>query len=110
MKIGDVVQGRITGIKPYGAFVKIDDQIDGLIHISEISDDYVDNIEDYLKVGDTVDLKVIKVSDDNKISLSYRRLHRKKRNKREEIEVITGFKPFETMLPEWIEKYQKSGK
>ncbi|MBN2696652.1 MAG: S1 RNA-binding domain-containing protein [Bacilli bacterium] len=110
MNIGDVVKGRITGIKPYGAFVKIDDQIDGLIHISEVSDEFVKNIEDHLTVGEVYDLKIIKISDDNKISLSYRRLHRKGRKKHEDIEITSGFKPFETMLPEWVEKYQKSGK
>ena len=40
---GQVVQGIVTGIKPYGAFVKIDDNTDGLIHISEISDNYVNH-------------------------------------------------------------------
>ncbi|MBQ1342265.1 MAG: S1 RNA-binding domain-containing protein, partial [Erysipelotrichaceae bacterium] len=40
-RIGQVVQGTVTGIKPYGAFVKVDDRYDGMIHISEISSDFV---------------------------------------------------------------------
>ncbi|MDD5293843.1 MAG: S1 RNA-binding domain-containing protein, partial [Candidatus Izemoplasmatales bacterium] len=72
MNVGDIVKGRITSIKPYGAFVKINDEVDGLIHISEMSDGFVKSIEDFLTVGDTVDLKVIKITEDNKVSLSYR--------------------------------------
>ncbi len=110
MKIGDIVKGRITGIKPYGAFVKIDDEVDGLIHISEVSDGFVKSIEDFVSVGDTVDLKVIKISDDNKVSLSYKSANKIKSKKYIEIELTVGFKPFETMLPKWAEKYQKGGK
>jgi general stress protein 13 len=106
MKQGDIVKGRITNIKPYGAFVKINDEIDGLIHISEISDGYVRSIEDYLSVGEEVTLEVIKV-EETKISLSYKSQNNKRRNKTESTEVVTGFKPFETQLPAWIEKYQK---
>ena len=40
-KIGQIIEGVITGVKPYGAFVKVDEQTTGLIHISEISDDFV---------------------------------------------------------------------
>jgi predicted RNA-binding protein with RPS1 domain len=47
MKKGDIVKGRITSIKPYGAFVKVNETIDGLVHISEISDRFVRSIEDY---------------------------------------------------------------
>ncbi len=110
MKIGDIVKGRITGIKTYGAFVKIDDEVDGLIHISEMSDGFVKSIEDFVSVGDTVDLKVIKISDDNKVSLSFKSANKAKTKKYVEVELTVGFKPFETMLPKWVEKYQKGGK
>lgn len=109
MKAGDVVEGKITGIKPYGAFVKIDDQYDGLIHISEISEGYVKNIEDHMKVGDEVKAKVLKVKDDNKVSLSYKAVNKTKKKKREDVELKSGFKPFETMLPEWVKKYRNDG-
>lgn len=108
MKIGDIVKGRITGIKPYGAFVKIDDEVDGLIHISEISEGFVKSIEDYLTIGDMVELQVIKINENNKVSLSYKNTHKTKRKKYVEVELTAGFKPFETMLPKWVEKYQKS--
>jgi len=110
MRVGDIVKGRITGIKPYGAFVKINDETDGLIHISELSDGFVKSIEDFVNVGDVVDLLVIKIHDDHKVSLSFKSVNRKKAKKYVEVELTTGFKPLETMLPEWIEKYQKGGK
>lgn len=107
MKKGDIVKGRITSIKPYGAFVKVNDTIDGLIHISEISDRFVRSIEDYLSIGDLVDLEVIKVSSDNKLSLSYRSLNKGGRKKREKIELIHGFKPLAEKMDEWVTGYYK---
>ncbi len=109
MKAGDIVKGRITGIKPYGAFVKLEDETDGLIHISEFSDGFVKSIDDFIAVGDTVSLEVLNVSEDSKVSLSYKRVNKKRRKKYVDVELSTGFKPFETMLPEWVEKYHKNG-
>ena len=56
---GQVVQGIVTGIKPYGAFVKIDDNTDGLIHISEISDNYVNDVSLFVRQGEKIVVKVI---------------------------------------------------
>ena len=53
-RIGQTAEGKVTGIQPYGAFVMLDRQTSGLIHISEISDGYVRDISRYVKVGDTV--------------------------------------------------------
>ncbi|MGD9909478.1 MAG: S1 RNA-binding domain-containing protein [Candidatus Izemoplasmatales bacterium] len=109
MNQGDIVKGRITGIKPYGAFVKLENETDGLIHISEFSDGFVRSIEDFVSVGETVSLEVISVGEDGKVSLSFKRTNKKRRKKYVEVELQAGFKPFETMLPQWIEKYQKNG-
>jgi len=109
MKTGDIVNGRITGIKSYGAFVKLENDLDGLIHISEISDGFVRSIEDYITVGENVSLEVLNISEDGKVSLSYKKLNKKRRKKYVDVELKAGFKPFETMLPEWIEKYHKNG-
>ena len=102
MRQGDVVKGEITAIKPYGAFVKISDDYVGLIHISEFSDNFVRSIEDYVSVGDVIDLKILKVNDD-KLSLSFKALH--KRKKRYQIELKAGFAPLEEKLTEWIANY-----
>ena len=106
MKEGDIIKGEITAIKPYGAFVKIDDKTSGLIHISEFSDHYVRDIEDYVSVGDTIDLRVISIEDDNKLSLSFKSLH--KRKKRYRIKLKQGFTPLKKMLKEWIIEYDKN--
>lgn len=58
-KTGDIVEGVVSGIQPYGAFVNLNDGGTGLVHISEISEDYVKSIEDYLKVGETATFYVI---------------------------------------------------
>ncbi|XFA98440.1 S1 RNA-binding domain-containing protein [Candidatus Izemoplasma sp. B36] len=108
MKAGDIVKGRITSIKPYGAFVKVDESIDGLIHISEISDRFVRSIEDYLSVGDIVTLKVLSVSREQKLSLSYKSENKNGRKKRETIELVYGFKPLADQLDIWIKDYLKN--
>lgn len=60
-QINDIVLGEVSGIKPYGAFVKLANGESGLIHISEISSLFVKNIEDFVKVGQQVRLKVIEI-------------------------------------------------
>lgn len=103
MRPGEVVKGEITAIKPYGAFVKIDDNYVGLVHISEFSDNFVRSIEDYVSIGDVIDLKVLRV-DEEKLSLSFKALHKKK--KRYRIELKAGFDPLEEALSGWIESYR----
>jgi len=102
MKQGSIIKGEITAIKPYGAFVKVDKEYVGLIHISEFSDGFVRGIDDYVNVGDVIDLKVLNVVD-NRLSLSYKALHKKK--KRYNIELKAGFDPLREKLSEWINSY-----
>jgi ribosomal protein S1 len=61
-KVGDVVKGEIQKVVPYGAFVRIGEGLNGLIHISELSDKLVKNPEDIVKVGDAVDVKILSIS------------------------------------------------
>jgi len=68
-KIGDICEGKVVGIKEYGAFVEIAPNLSGMVHISELSSRYIKNIEDFLKIGDTVTVKIIAIKD-RKISLS----------------------------------------
>jgi general stress protein 13 len=109
MNKGDLVKGRITGIKPYGAFVKIEDGSDGLIHISEMSDGYVRRIEDFLKVGDIVELEVLGVNPEGKVSLSYKHTNRVRRKKYVNIVLKSGFTPLREMLPVWIARHRRGG-
>lgn len=72
VSVGAIVEGTVTGITNFGAFVQLPEGKSGLVHISEISHDYVEKVADYLKKGDKIKIKVLSVSKDNKISLSIR--------------------------------------
>lgn len=70
---GSKVIGKVTGIKPFGAFVQLPGGKTGLVHISEVADKYVEDINEHLKVGDEIEVKVLTIGDDNKISLSIKK-------------------------------------
>lgn len=74
INVGDVLEGEVSQIKPYGAFIRFD-QVEGLLHISEISHHNVSNVNDVLKVGDKVTVKVIEAKN-NKRSLSMKALEK----------------------------------
>ncbi len=68
--VGDIVEGKITGITNFGVFVDLGEGKSGLVHISEVAQTYVSDIKEFVKIGDRVKMKVLTVSDDGKISLS----------------------------------------
>ncbi|RMF39432.1 MAG: 30S ribosomal protein S1 [Planctomycetota bacterium] len=75
-KYGTVVTGTVTKITNFGVFVGLEEGLEGLLHISELSDEKVDNPEDVVKVGDEIEVKVLKVDkDERKIGLSRKRVH-----------------------------------
>ena len=69
--VGEIVEGKVTGITKFGAFISLPEGQNGLIHISEISDDYVEKVDEYLKRDQVLKVKVLSV-DNGKISLSLR--------------------------------------
>ena len=69
-EVGSIVEGVITAVMQFGAFVDIGGGESGLVHISEISSKYIKDINDVVKKGDTVKVKIKKIDDDGKISLS----------------------------------------
>ena len=73
IEVGSKVQGKVTGITNFGAFVELPGGSTGLVHISEVADNYVKDINDHLKVGDMVEVKVMNVEADGKIGLSIRK-------------------------------------
>ncbi|MFZ7943187.1 MULTISPECIES: S1 domain-containing RNA-binding protein [Bacillaceae] len=73
IEVGSKLQGKVTGITNFGAFVELPDGSTGLVHISEVADNYVKDINDHLKVGDQVEVKVINVEKDGKIGLSIKK-------------------------------------
>ena len=78
IEVGGVVEGTVTGITKFGAFVDLTDGKVGLVHISEVADVYVNDVKDFLKVGQKVKVKVLSVDDHGKIGLSIKRLQPKK--------------------------------
>ncbi|WP_078414569.1 S1 domain-containing RNA-binding protein [Priestia abyssalis] len=73
IEVGSKLQGKVTGITNFGAFVELSEGSTGLVHISEVADNYVKDINDHLKVGDQVEVKVINVEKDGKIGLSIKK-------------------------------------
>lgn len=73
IEVGSKLQGKVTGITNFGAFVELPGGKTGLVHISEVADNYVKDINDHLKVGDVVEVKVMNVEEDGKIGLSIRK-------------------------------------
>ena len=73
LEIGAILEGKITGLTAFGAFVSLPDGKSGMVHISEVSTSFVKDIKDFLKEGQTVKVKVVGVSEEGKISLSIRK-------------------------------------
>lgn len=73
LEIGAIYDGKVTGLTGFGAFVSLPDGKSGMVHISEISTDYVKDIKDFLKEGQDVKVKVVGISPEGKISLSIRK-------------------------------------
>lgn len=111
VKKGDIVYGVITNIIGYGAFVSVG-EYNGLIHISEFSDNYVKNIKDYVEVGEKVKLKVVDVDQHEKrLKLSYKVLNKIRGVKGEVPKFVHGFKPLRDRLPQFIkEQMEKEDK
>lgn len=74
IEVGNVFEGRVTGVKPFGAFVALPEGGTGMVHISEVSNEFVQDIAAVLHIGDTVKVQVINVAPDGKIALSIKRL------------------------------------
>lgn len=108
----DIVTGYVTGIEPYGIFINLDNYYTGLVHISEISPDFVKNVADYATIGEEIKVKVIDVNDENhQVKLSIKNINYKFDGNGKIKETRHGFDTLQSKLPEWInEKYEKINK
>lgn len=109
-KKGEIIKGTVTGIEKYGIFVNLDNYYTGLIHISEISNFFVKNINDYVKIGETIKAEVLDVNEkESHVKLSIKnidyRFNRKRRTKI--VETKTGFKTLKIKLNEWIKNKEQ---
>ena len=96
MKIGDKLEGTITGIQPYGAFVELESGVTGLIHISEIRSGYVSNIHDILSIGEKVFVQVIDVDETPQRSIRHHRFSNDRHK--------SGFAPLAQQMPTWVKE------
>ena len=108
-KVGMIVYGKITGIKPYGAFVKFDDGVTGLIHISEISNGFVKIIDSFMNVDEYVMTKVIDIDTEHKqLRLSFKALTQNTRRYTKRVKFLgmpennKGFGTIRDKMPEWV--------
>lgn len=103
---GKIVKGHVTGIESYGIFVSFDEYYTGLIHISEISDNFVRNINDYVEIGETIKTKILEVDNMNfQLKLSIKDInYRINNNKVVPIkETGTGFAILNDNLQRWLD-------
>ncbi|MCX6852812.1 MAG: 30S ribosomal protein S1, partial [Verrucomicrobia bacterium] len=93
-KVGDVVKGRVAKIASFGAFVELEDDIDGLVHISQISEDRIEKVKDKLNVGDEVEARVIKVDKvERRIGLSIKAMNYSEADIQKESQAFEALRP-----------------
>ncbi len=111
---GEIIKGVVSGIENYGVFVKLEDNYNGLIHISELSDGFVRNVSDYAQVGKDIYAEVLTIDNETQqIKLSIKNLsykNGKPTHKHKIVETSLGFQTLEQNLPLWIEKNLKNSK
>jgi general stress protein 13 len=114
---GQVLEGKVTGIQPYGAFVALDEKVQGLVHISEVTHGYVKDINEHLSEGDEVQVKILNIDEkSNKYSLSIRatqeapkapRRPRKQaapKQQQQQEDSTAGFNTLKDKLEDWIKQ------
>ncbi len=113
-----IVEGKVTGIQPYGAFVSLDNQNAGLIHISEISDGFVKDISKYVQVGDHIKVKIIdfdKKHHQARLSLKALSKPRVRKARRQHVyqkpslpPMKLGFQSISSNMEQWILEAKKN--
>ena len=98
-KVGDLVSGKVTKLASFGAFIGLQHDIDGLVHISQISEERVDKIKNVLKVGQDVSARVIKIDKgERRIGLSIKAANYSDEQLKEEQKLLDSLKPGEDLV------------
>lgn len=98
-KIGDLVKGKVSKIASFGAFVELEGDIDGLVHISQISEDRVDKVKEHLKIGQDIEARVIKVDKaERRIGLSVKAANYSEDEIKREAQAFDTLRPGEDMV------------
>jgi len=108
---GDVIEGRITGIQPYGIFIKLNDDCSGLVHASELEKLESDNPNRFFKIGQPLKVKVLRIKPGGKQAVL--RIHRTIDTKRKfgaaNFETPNGFEPLKKHMPIWVKQAKDDG-
>lgn len=91
LQVGKIVEGKITGITNFGAFVQIEGGKTGLVHISEVALTFVRDIKEHLKEGDVVKVKILSVDDNGKVSLSIKKALEEEQKKQARVPAQVSF-------------------
>ena len=109
LKVGSIVKGKVTGIEKYGIFIHLENDYNGLIHISEVSEEFVRDIHNYVSLGEEVYCQVLEIDEDErKVKLSIKDINYKSIPSNGEVqETRLGFLPLKEHLNTWIEEKLK---
>ena len=115
IKVGDILTGKVNQVRPYALFLTFDDGSKGLLHISELSDQYIRDIEVFGTIGDEIKVKVLSIDPSNGfLRVSYKALPENERYTSHDASKKNApafdeadFKDIEEMLPTWIENTMK---
>ena len=104
-KIGDIIKCRVSGIENYGIFVQVDESTSGLIHISEVSNDFVKDVNNYVELDEIIYCQVLDVNESNsQLKLSIKNINYKSTTDSGIQESRLGFLPLKNELPKWIDE------
>ena len=109
-KIGDVIIGKVNQIRPYALFLSFENGVNGLLHISELSDGYIRDIEKFGSIGDEIKVKVLSIDSSNGfLRVSYKAIPEEERysthdNSKKKIPEFdeADFSSLQEKLPQWI--------
>lgn len=112
IKVGDLIIGKVNQIRPYALFLTFENGQNGLLHISELSNNYIRDIEKYGSIGDEIKVKVLSIDENNGfLRVSYKAVPEEERyNSHDNSKQLSfhfdeaDFKDLEEKLPEWIEQ------
>ncbi len=104
-KKGDIVEGQITGVTKYGVFVSLEDNYVGMVHISEVSNKFVSDLNEKFSIGNIVKVKVLEIDEDKlQVKLSIKKINNVSRKRKMIKECGSGFGMLKDNLQIWVDK------
>ncbi|NLC48109.1 MAG: S1 RNA-binding domain-containing protein [Tenericutes bacterium] len=107
-KVGDIVEGQITGLTKYGIFVSLEDNYVGLIHISEVSNKFISDLNNLFQIGNILKVKVLSIDHDKlQVKLSIKKVDSKAKRRTSIKEEGAGFEPLKDKIGFWTSEKLK---